>query len=392
MVSETVLLEVQNIPFLIPEAFGPNPQELLGARTTVDFLLRNPLTQSESLPVGFPLFLTPFSQHFYPEIWGLRVFVNGVEASTTYVKISSENWAVWDMTFPPGDTMLRVTYDLILHSYADGPAAIAKYVLHTGAAWAGPIGQGDLIVRFPYSAEETFIDPQGTLPGYAVDGFDVRWHFENLEPTEANDLILKFVHPEVWREVARARQAVLTERSAQNYWNLARAYALVFADYDPADYQADVPFYFYSPLLAQTTEAQYLKAIELDPGNKELRKEFAEFVTKWAGSMLPTESVAVLTQVAATPLHAATPFPTRTAPPPSATRPATAIAQASSALEATTTALPQATPTSAATISPTPAPAPARPSASIPTSWLIGGTIVVIAVGLWLALRRPAKA
>jgi len=103
-----------------------------------------------------------------------------------------------------------------------------------------------------------------------------RWHFENLEePTEANDLILKFVHPEVWREVARARQAVLTERSAQNYWNLARAYALVFADYDPADYQADVPFYFYSPLLAQTTEAQYLKAIELDLGNKELRKEFA---------------------------------------------------------------------------------------------------------------------
>jgi hypothetical protein len=227
------------------------------------------------------------------------------------------------------------------------------------------------------------------LQSYTVNGFDVRWHFENLEPTEADDLVLTFVQPYLWREVGRARQAVTAEPTSQNYWNLARTLASVISEYNPS--YPDSLYSFYSPLLAQIAEAQYLKAIELDPANKELRQEFAEFVQSHAGIMLPTESFVVLTQVAATLFPSVTPPPTRTALPPSPTRPATAIAQASSALEATTTALPQATPTSAATISPTPAPAPARPSASIPTSWLIGGTIVVIAVGLWLALRRPAK-
>jgi hypothetical protein len=299
------------------------------------------------------------------------------------------------MTFPPGETALRVTYDVIVRAGYYGPAAIVNYVLHTGAGWANTIGQADIIVRFPYLAEPTFIDPQGTLANYQVDGFDVKWHFEDLEPTEANDIVLKVVPPDVWEGVGQARQALASNRTAENYANLARAYGNIISNYYVlAEPQA--LYSFYSPLLAQTAEAQYLKAIELDPNNRELRQEVTEFVMKWEGLLLPDNESLVLTQIASPSIATATPLPTNddtaTSPPPTrapatvvATAAATAIAQASTA-----TSVSSASRTPASSL-PTAAPNPPDPSPSNFTPWLMGALIIVLLVGLGLALRKPAR-
>ena len=265
MISETVVISVGDLPF----RFFEYEEMAAGGRVVADFLMRNPGSQVESLPVGFPLYLSQRPPNVgFQEVWRLRVYINDQETPSTVTEIRGEPWAIWDMNFPPGDTSLRVTYDVPLAAppFPAAPAAILRYILYTGAGWAGQIGQADLIVRFPYLAEETFINPKGTLQSYTVNGFDVRWHFENLEPTEADDLVLTFVQPYLWREVGRARQAVTAEPTSQNYWNLARTLASVIAEYNPS--YPDSLYSFYSPLLAQIAEAQYLKAIELDPANK----------------------------------------------------------------------------------------------------------------------------
>lgn len=390
MVSETVIMEIQTLPFEVP-GFGFEALELWGARVTADFLFHNPNSQAENLPVGFPLYLAPSDQIYFPEIWRLRSLINGVEVLTRTTQIQGDPWAIWDMSFPPGETALRVTYDVVLRVGYSGPTALINYVLHTGTGWADSIGQADIIVRFPYLAEPTFIDPQGTLPGYTIDGFEVKWHFENLEPTEADDIVLKVVSPEVWYGVGQARQVLTSNRTAENYAALARAYSTIISDYYVLAEPDDL-YSFYSPLLAQTAEAQYLKAIELDPNNRELRQELTEFVMAWEGLLLPANESLVLTQIASTPIATATNLPasddTATSPPPTravVTEAATAIAQASTATPVSIAS--NTSPVSLPTATPAP---PESPPLNF-TPWLIGALVIVILVGLGIALRKPAK-
>jgi len=60
--------------------------------------------------------------------------VNDYELETRQETVDGAPWRVWRMDFPPGDTRVRVTY---LMSPFEG----ISYILHTGAPWAGPIGQ-----------------------------------------------------------------------------------------------------------------------------------------------------------------------------------------------------------------------------------------------------------
>lgn len=416
MVSETVMLDAQRMDFF---AVDPNfPESFHVALVTADFLLRNPTGQAESLPVGFPLYLEEQSQERagYPEILDLQVFINNSPMATTPQLIENKLWALWDMTLPPGDTQLRVTYTFIARQGPEGvaPAVIYGYVLHTGAGWAGPIGQGEVIVRFPFPIDEALISPVGTTPGYTLGDFEVRWHFDNLEPTLENDIRLKLANPDIWREVvAPARQAVLRERSAANYWALAKAYAGVLVEDKYASVtdspEADSIWAFRSPLLASIVVAQYQKAIELDPGNRLLRVEFAEFVLAQRMVNLPTQSAMVLTQVAKTPFSIITLSTTPPGPPTavaqvSATAPQSPIApQSPTAVRAATQAPLTAPPSNPAPATLTPlaaAPSKLAPTAqatAIPptptatfdwTPWLVGATLFTIVLGLSLALRR----
>ncbi len=283
MISETVLLSV--VPFT-RSADNPNPSADLGAKVVADFALLNPSNSAQNLKVGFPLEVPAKAAGAggYIKLSNLKAIVGGTEAETQITTVGNETWSAWQMSFKPGLSLVRVTYDL--PATTDSCNAELGYVLHTGAAWAGPIGQADLIVRYPYAAETTFVSPKGiylgdTTPGFGIEGSDLHWHYDSLEPTAANDLAVTFVTPDCWLKVAEARNALNQQPTAENYWHLANTYAeIVFPHHG-----------FYSPLIAQVADAQYQKALRLDPENPQIISDYAEFLAFQVGQLLPASRV-----------------------------------------------------------------------------------------------------
>ena len=278
MISETVLIQVVEMS----RTFGDTSYPFPGAKVTADFLLRNSGGADEVLQVGFPMQVPKqaASAGDYVKITNLAASAGGSAFETEAATVGGEIWSAWQMRFPPGDTTVRITYDLPVTS--DRCNAELGYIIHTGAAWAGPIGQADLIVRYPYAAEAGFLSPRGyylndPTAGYKVEGTDLHWHYDNLEPTAANDLAVTFVSPECWLKVAAARSAVNQTASAENYLQLANAYG------DIVSYSHS----FYSPLIAQVADAQFQKALGLDPKNPDINTAYAEFLVYHVGYLLP---------------------------------------------------------------------------------------------------------
>jgi hypothetical protein len=234
--------------------------------------------------------------------------------------------------------------------------ASLKYLLYTGAAWAGPIGQADLIVRYPFPIEEAMLAPKRTLAGYQLDQFEVRWRRENFEPTEADDLVITFVKPELWRDVLRARQQLATDSTGENYRVLGEAYRALIYSCDP--FEPESTYSFCSQLVQQLARAQFTKATELAPGRT---------------ALAPSATV----------VNAPTPAPIATA---TVQAPPTPIAQNATEAPPTATALP------VPTVLPTTTPAP---SAEQSASWGIAigfiSAFVVIVGGILFLRRRPTS-
>ncbi len=282
MISETVLIQLTEFS----KTVGDTSYPILGAKVVAEFAMRNPGNAYEALEVGFPLQVpkNAATAGDYVKITNLAAFADGVAVETQAATVGGEIWSAWQMKFAPGDTHVRITYDL--PATTDACNAELGYVLHTGAAWAGPIGRADLIVRYPYAAEATFVSPRGiylgdTTPGYQVEGSDLHWHYDNLEPTVANDLAVTFVAPDCWLKVAAARTAVNHQATAENYWHLASAYGdIVFPHHG-----------FYSPLIAQVADAQYQKALSLDLENPQINSDYAKYLFyQFGGDLLPSDS------------------------------------------------------------------------------------------------------
>lgn len=401
MESEKVVITLARMNFETPY-ISDGEIETLGAGVVADFYFVNLESAPQTLTVGFPLYLSlskdNYDYNYFFKMRNLRAYVDGKELPTKEVIVDGSKWAAWQMTFQPDYNIVRVTYDM--PATTDGCNAEIGYILHTGAAWAGSIVQADVIVRFGYPAEEMFVSPTGiylgpTSPGYVVEDSDLRWHFDRFEPTTQDDIALTFVEPSCWRGVLSARSAVAAGADAQNYRGLAKTYAdIVYPHHG-----------FNGAAIAQAAEALYRKAIELDPGNDGLRREFAGFLFDQAGYLLPAEralegdayyreaitanpgdedlraefdrmirwyawalpeanlatDAAMLTRIAA-----GTPTPTQTTAP---------------------TATPKPTRTPQPTLTPSPMPAPAAAGQNV-WPWFAAILIFVFAAGLWLNRRR----
>jgi len=179
------------------------------------FQMRNTGDSEEAFDVWFPLWLPyyPWGAQVVPvqdfQVWveGTPVSFHVVELSeTTGIDISEEQaWAVWPMQFPPGeDVEIRVVYD----GYPTGelPYATFQYILETGADWAGTIGSGQVTFTLPYDVDElNVILPDGDV---TIDGNEMMLSFEDLEPTEDDNVSLNMLDPDIWRSVEAARNAL----------------------------------------------------------------------------------------------------------------------------------------------------------------------------------------
>ncbi|MDP2956299.1 MAG: hypothetical protein Q8N53_07750, partial [Longimicrobiales bacterium] len=230
MVAERVVLEVL-----------PPPEAGL-VRVRAVFTMRNPGDDEERMAVRFPLEdLSGMGDGYrpFPRLVGFVAAADGWPVATRVVEEPGQvdggepvSWAVFDVAFPPGeDVEIDVTYETQLTGYHDPEMtgydpAIAHYILETGAGWDGPIGSADLILRLPYEAgpENVFLE-DGTTLGAGFAGHEVRWHWENLEPTRQDEWRARIVWPDDWLRILALRRAVQTQPGDATTWiDLAEAY------------------------------------------------------------------------------------------------------------------------------------------------------------------------
>lgn len=238
MVAETVIIDVRQ-----------DPQDAKGAiaNTVAMFTMRNLGTTEESMQARFPLsFSTGGSDGFgnYPEIGNIAVKVNGNPVPTRREmqpglpidpRFTPERaeipWAVFDVTFPPGqDVTIEVSYPV--NGFGYYPYEAFRYILETGAGWNDTIGTVDIIVRLPYDATAYNIwltqDTTGyssTTPNATLSGRDIRWHYENLEPTQENNIEVTVVAPSLWQKILTETENVTRNINDGEAWGrLGKAY------------------------------------------------------------------------------------------------------------------------------------------------------------------------
>ena len=238
MVSETVILNISQ---------DPADREGAVADTIATFTMRNLGTDHERMQARFPLsFFNGNSDGFgnFPEIPQITVKINGKPANTqrvmqpaltsggdSYQERQEVPWAVFDVTFPPAeDVTIEVRYQA--NGYGYYPYEVFRYVLETGAGWKDTIGSADIIAHFPYEASKYDVwltdDTTGyseTTPGAMLNGKEVRWHFENLEPTAENNIQITVVTPALWQAVLQEMGNVSKNPNDGEAWGrLGKAY------------------------------------------------------------------------------------------------------------------------------------------------------------------------
>lgn len=220
MLGEKVLIEV----------LASAPAGSLGrAHVTADFTMQNLGPLAESMAARFPI---GASDGFYNilELEDLQVKVNGSSVSTRRISGEDPNgmsetvpWAEFDVIFPPGqDVQIQVRYSL--EASGEYPFVWFNYILATGAGWKGTIGSGDIVVRLPYeaneqntlfSADEGYI---GTPRDALVDGNEIRWHFEDLEPSISDNFEVELVMPSAWEQALTEQNNVRQKPNDGEAW------------------------------------------------------------------------------------------------------------------------------------------------------------------------------
>ncbi|MBN8580537.1 MAG: hypothetical protein J0L96_07690 [Anaerolineae bacterium] len=215
------------------------------AETRAVFTMRNLGTVEETMNVRFPLsFFNGNSDGFgdFPEIDAIAVTVNGKSVSTrresqpflnstsSFQERDELPWAVFEVTFPlDQDVIIEVVYNVQGFGYY--PYEVFKYVLETGAGWNGTIGSAEVILRLPYEANSYNVWTQGVegygdaTPGGVFSANEVRWRFEDLEPTFENNFQFVIVTPSLWQKVLTEDANVTKDRNDGEAWGrLAKAY------------------------------------------------------------------------------------------------------------------------------------------------------------------------
>lgn len=298
MVTETVIVAVRAMTTTEPLVSGYKFRPAL-ADVTARFLMRNLGDAEEQMAVRFPLEDPGGAGDGYgryPLITDFRVAVDGGTVSTRRATTPNPSryrrdpdpidWAAFDVRFPPdSDVLLEVSYVQSGGEYND---ACFDYVLQTGAGWKDHIGIADIILRLPYKAEALIAQGRRRqsvgppLPAPSVDGTDLRWRFEDLEPTAGDDLRLCTLHPFLWQPVAEA-QAVADDRpdDPESWASLARAF-IPLGDLMGKP-KGEVTFVS-EPELDARARASFAKLLALAPLDARAHADYASYLwSSWYG-------------------------------------------------------------------------------------------------------------
>jgi hypothetical protein len=207
-----------------PMAYGlQNPVipiwSLSVAEVSAVFTMTNPTNQELSITVWFPLASTLESDEWEshpgevaPRIENFLVEVDGQPIMYDINELPNPKgsefpvlpWASFPVTFPARqDVLIQVSYLVWAQEDIIGVGMLFSYIFQTGAGWAGPIGRAELIFNLPYlaSSETISVMPEGGQ----IEGYQVRWIWENFEPGPQDDFSIWLIRQERWENLEAAR-------------------------------------------------------------------------------------------------------------------------------------------------------------------------------------------
>jgi hypothetical protein len=206
------------------------------------FTMKNPTGEAVSMTAWFPLAsaletvewdLNP--DEVVPSIQRFQVIMDGKPLEYIVSELPNPKgedkpplpWASFPVSFPAGEeSQVQISYELPAWWSYEGLAMNLYYIFQTGAGWAGPIGKAELVVNLPYpaSAETIWTMPEGGQ----IEGHQVRWIWEDLEPGPKDDFFIQLLLLYRWDELQAARAAVTANPQDGEAWlNLASTYSLL---------------------------------------------------------------------------------------------------------------------------------------------------------------------
>ena len=279
---------------LNPQAYGLQTHPVwfpAVADVQADFTMKNPTGEAVSMTAWFPLAsalenvsweLNP--DEIPPRIQDFQVTVDGKPVEHTVSELPNPKgadkpplpWASFPVTFPAGEeTDIQVSYTVPLQPAVKGSELALYYIFQTGAGWAGPIGQAELVVNLPYPASAGTLAiaspgslslPYGrpdTLAGIPADvvleGNQARWTWKDFEPGPQDDFAAWLMDTGKWQELEAAKAKTQAQPDDGQAWlELAGIYRSV------ATVGYNSPSVFSESYLPPGIEA-YRRAAELLP-------------------------------------------------------------------------------------------------------------------------------
>jgi len=267
MADEVIMMDVRPateadnaIIQLNPEAYGLQFQPLWYnyiSEVQANFTMNNPTTEDVSLTAWFPLAsaLENLSWEINPDetvprIASFHVLVAGKPIEYAVSELPNPKgadkpalpWASFPVTFPAGkETDIQVNYLLPLQTSVKGSELALYYIFQTGAGWAGPIRQAELVLNLPYPASAETVtrmdpgnlnlpyfnsNPAANLPMDGVmEGNQARWTWTDFEPGPLDDFSIWLVDPGMYQQLETARVAVqASPEDGQAWLELASIY------------------------------------------------------------------------------------------------------------------------------------------------------------------------
>jgi len=134
-----------------------------------------------------------------PELLDFRSYVDDEEVPVAFrpdvrreADREFEGWYAFSVPFAAGQTrQVGNTYHGRLTRHSNGERSF-DYMLHTGASWHGPIGRGEIVVRWTSDRDVAPDTISASPPPLTTGPHELRWRFLDLEPSLEDDIRVAF--------------------------------------------------------------------------------------------------------------------------------------------------------------------------------------------------------
>ena len=113
-------------------------------------------------------------------------------------------WYVWNVSFKENETkIIKVNYELPSGLAGKNAFRYFKYILKTGSGWYKDIGKADIILKLNDIDFESIDELKPSNYSLDKESNRILWRFENIEPTEKDDICLQYTIPKEKRKYDR---------------------------------------------------------------------------------------------------------------------------------------------------------------------------------------------